>query len=84
MAEPKFFPMQHIKLTAPEISFDSGIFSVSEKIYADCIDMKENAVFDAVVRCAKDFGFTEAFLLDREFVLAALTDAAKKWRADNG
>ncbi len=84
MAELKFYPMRNINLNDPEMKFESGIVSMKHKIYADCIDMKENAIFDAVVRCAKENGYTEAFLLDKDFVLSAIVDAAKKWRDGNG
>lgn len=84
MAGKQFPPVRKIRLNAPELKFESGIVTMQHKIYADCIDMEENAIFDAVVRCAKENGYTEAFLLDKDFVLSAIVDAAKKWRDGNG
>lgn len=82
MDEQKTCPFEHIRLNPPEIKFDKGVYSFEQKVYAECINVEERAVVAAVVRAAKEAGFTEMFLLDRKFVLDALTEAVKKWRAD--
>lgn len=83
MDELKPYPMMNFKLNDPEMKFGDGILSMQHKLYAECIDMKETAIIDAIVRTAKDAGVTELFLMDRQFVLDALTDALKRLGAEN-
>lgn len=83
--EPKVhIPIEHHLLNQPEIDFTDGLCKYREKIYAECIDMQEEAVVKAVIRSAMDAGVTQMWLLDKKFVLDALMSAIDKWRADNG
>lgn len=76
-------PFKQFRLNEPEIEFAGcNTYTVTQKIYADCVDMENEAIVAAAVRAAKEAGFTKMFLLDKKFVLDALTEAAKKWRAD--
>lgn len=74
----KPYPFKRINLNEPELNFDNGIYTVTQRIFADCIDMENEAIVAAVVRAAKEVGFTEIFLLDKKFVLDALTAAVEK------
>lgn len=80
MNELKPYPMMNYKLNDAEMQLKDGIFSMQEKIYAECMDMRETVILNAVADAARHAGITELFLLDKQFVLDALTDALEKWR----
>jgi hypothetical protein len=84
MAELKPFPFEHFNMNAPEFKFEDSIFKMQQKIYAECVDMKETAILEAIIRAAKEAGVTELFLFDKQFVVDALTVAIEKWRDENG
>ena len=84
MAELKPYPFEHFNMNAPEMKFEDSVFKMQQKIYAECVDMKDTAILDAIIRMAKEAGVTELFLLDKQFVADALAVAIEKWRADNG
>ena len=83
MAELKSYPFEHFNLNEPKILLEAT-FKLQQKYCAECVDMKERAIVEAVIRLAKEAGVTELFLLDRQFVLDALTDALRKWGENNG
>lgn len=80
---PSQHPIEHHYMNQPVIDFEDGIYKYREKIFAECLDMQEDAVVQAVVRMAKDAGVTQLWLLDKKFVLDALVTAIEKWRADH-
>ena len=86
MTEVKPYPFEHFNLNAPEMQFDikDRTFKVQEKIYAECVDMEEKAILEAIIRTAKEVGITELFLLDKQFVADALAVAIEKWKVENG
>ena len=84
MAELKPYPFEHFNMNAPELQFEDGIFKMKQKIYAECVDMKEEAILAAIIRAAEKAGVTELFLLDKQFVTDALEVAIEKWRLENG
>lgn len=84
MAELKPYPFEHFNMNAPKIKFEDCIFKIQQKIYAECMDMKDQAILEAVIRMAKEAGVTELFLLDKQFVADALAVAIEKWRVENG
>jgi hypothetical protein len=84
MAELKHFPVKHFSMNAPQLVFEDSIFKVRQKYYAECVDMQESAIVEAVIRLAREAGVTELYLLDKRFVADALTVAIEKWRAENG
>lgn len=84
MAELKPYPFEHFNMNVPEMKFEDGFFEMRHKIYAECVDMQETAIYEAIIRAAKESGVTELFLLDKQFVADALKVAIEKWRAENG
>jgi hypothetical protein len=84
MAELKPYPFEHFNMNEPEMKFEYGIFKMQQKIYAECVDMKDTAILEAIIRMAKEAGVTELFLLDKQFVTDALEVAIEKWRVENG
>ena len=74
------YPMSHVQLQPPEYKFENGLLSVQSKIYAECMELHETAIFDAVCRAAREAGVNELFLLDRQFVLNALTSAIAEYK----
>ena len=75
-------PMFHAKLKKPEIEFmDNGevhICSVTDKIYAAMIDRHETAIYDAIIKGAEECGITDAYLLDKEFIVAAIKEKMER------
>ncbi len=83
MADLKPYPFEHFNLNSPQINEVDGVYKISEKIYAECVDLADEAIFRAVIRAAKESGVTQIYLLDKQFVVTALSDALEKWRKDN-
>ena len=76
--KPCPYPFEHVRLNAPDINFDGGVFSFREKIMAECVNMQESAIVSAVIRAARDEGITDLYLLDKKFVIDALITAIEK------
>lgn len=43
MPDLKPYPMEHFSMNPPEIKFEDGTFSFKNRIYAEVVDMKEDA-----------------------------------------
>ena len=71
----KPYPFRHVRMNNPDINFDGGVFSFREQIMVQCANMRDDAIVDAVIRAARDEGITDLYLLDKKFVLDALTTA---------
>ena len=75
-------PMFHLKLKKPEISLeDNGdiqICSVTNNIYAEMISRHETAVYEAIIRGAEEAGITDAYLLDKDFIVAAIKEKLER------
>ena len=84
MAELKPYPFEHHNLRQPQFEEVDGVYKYCEKIYAECINLADEAIYRAVIKAAMDAGVTQIYLLDKQFVVDALTAALEKWRADNG
>jgi len=71
-------PMFHVKLKKPEIGInddgDMTICHVTNNIYAEMIDRHETAIYDAIVRGAEEAGITDAYLLDKDFIISAIRE----------
>lgn len=82
MADLKHYPFEHFNMNAPQMKFENGLFKVQKKFYAECVDMKDQAILGAVIRAAGEAGVTELYLLDKQFVMNALEAALEKWRGE--
>lgn len=75
-------PMFHAKLKKPEIHLeDNGdiqICSMTNKIYAEMIGRHETAVYEAIIRGAEESGITDAYLLDKDFIIAAIKEKLER------
>jgi len=58
----------------------STIQMKSAKEVIKIVDMKDGWRVNAVVRAARDSGYTKLYLLDKTFVMNALADAIKTWK----
>lgn len=54
------------------------IYERITKIKAKVIDMADEAIYQAIIEEAKEAGVTDLFLIDKEFVLTALTNEMKR------
>ncbi len=50
------------------------------RLYADVVDMTDNAIVDACVKEARRAGINDVYLLDRKFVLDALREKSARTR----
>lgn len=73
--------MQHFQLKPPEINDDNPM-RITHRIYADVVDMTNNAIVDACVKEARRVGINDVYLLDRDFVLAALREKIERMRGE--
>lgn len=84
MPDLKPYPMEHFSMNPPEIKFEDGTFSFKNRIYAEVVDMKEDAIVHAVISDAMECGVTDLYLLDKNFVINALTTAIEAWNRRAG
>lgn len=54
------------------------LFERNTKFQAKMIDMADEAIYSAIIEEAKEAGITDLFLIDREFVLTALTNEMER------
>lgn len=81
------YPFLHNHLCDGEVYFkNDGAMQIVQKIHAQCVDMTEKAIVEAITRTAKEAGITDLYLLDKKFVVNALKKAideqenkAPKW-----
>lgn len=75
-------PMFHAKLKRPEIKVDDEgnamIYSVTDKVYAAMISRHETAIYEAILRGVEDAGLTDAYLLDKDFIIAAIKEKLER------
>lgn len=74
--------MQHFHLKDPEIDDDNPM-RIANRIYADVVDMTNNTIVDACVKTARQAGINDVYLLDRDFVLAALREKIERMRGES-
>lgn len=71
--------MVPLKLTHSQIIGESEFVGCADEIYrsfvAQCVDMSDKAILEAIVATAKAEGVTDLFLLDKAFVMNALKKA---------
>ena len=84
MPDLKTYPIEHFSMNPPEIKFEDGTFSFEKRIYAEVIDSEEDAIVNAVIRSAMECGVTDLYLLDKNFVINALTTAIEAWNSRAG
>lgn len=83
MAELKPYPFERHDLHQSQIEEVDRVYKYCEKIYAECLNIADEAIYKAVIRAAMDAGVTQIYLLDKQFVVDALTAALEKWRDGN-
>ena len=67
---------KHIKLPPIKMDFDS--YSVMHAVMAQIITSHDEAIYKAIVNYAIQYGITDIYLLDEEFVRTALINEAKR------
>ena len=74
-------PIQHMAVQEPEIVLKSswdgddvnGVMATFRKdIYAKVADTTDKAIVDAIIDFARSEGFTDAYLIDKTYIMAAL------------
>lgn len=74
------YPFEHYQFeVTPKINVDDGVYSVQQKVLAQCVDMVDDAIVQAVVDVAREEGISDLYLLDKTFVVNALTKAIKEY-----
>ena len=73
--------IQHFHLKDVELDPDKELMFPA-RLYADVIDMTNNLIVDACVKAARQAGINDLFLLDRNFVLAALREKVERMRGE--
>lgn len=76
LLKPKNSPLVHYDLEPDFMRYDmeGNIMKYVAQIQAKVVDLHEAAIVDAVIAEAKAAGITDLYLLDREFVLSAITE----------
>lgn len=75
---PKDNPFLKVGLNPPQLrlpdGIDNPIHTITEKILASLVDKEDEVIVQAITEYAKEEGFTELILIDKEFI----RDAIKK------
>lgn len=76
LLKPKNSPIVHCDLKPDMMRYDleDNIMKYVARIQAKVVDLHEAAIVDAVIAEAKAAGITDLYLLDRDFVIEALTE----------
>lgn len=51
---------------------DNPIYTITEKLYVSLVDKEDEAIIQAITEYAKEQGFTELVLIDKEFIREAI------------
>lgn len=80
-------PMQHIQLKPVDIAArihsdtsNEEFQHITHRMAVQIIDMREKALVDAVIACARENGVNDIWLLDKKFVLDALREKMERDR----
>ena len=74
------YPFDHYNLEmTPDINIGDGMYSIQRKILAKCVDMADDAIVKAVIEVAKENCISDLYLLDKTFVVNALTKAINEY-----
>ena len=74
------YPFEHYQFeVTPKINVNDDVYSVQRKVLAQCVDMADDAIVRAVVDVAREEGISDLYLLDKTFVINALTKAIKEY-----
>lgn len=79
---PKENPLLHKSLNVPCVSRegtpDCFTYQVTQKLLAEVVDKTDEVIVQAIIADAERCGFTDLYLLDRQFVLDALREKAER------
>lgn len=79
-------PFQRFELNngrIEEFEEERGIYTISQKIGANCMSLVDNEIVKAVVEAAREEGITDLILMDKDFVLRALKNELDRWYKEN-
>ena len=82
MNTPRVQPLQHIQLDNL-LELGGGLdspYKLACSIYARVMDTTDRVIVDACIEYAKAAGISDLYLLDREFVKAALLEKAERMK----
>ena len=69
-------PLRHIEISDPlsdlQFSIDKNIYTITQKIQAQIADLSEKAIVQAIIDFAKEQGYTDLYLIDKEFIMSAI------------
>lgn len=68
--------MQGFELNDPVVDMDA--MTVNFRFAAYTCDMADQAIVDAVVKAAQEAGITQLYLLDRDYVIAAIREKLER------
>ena len=82
MNTPKVQPLQHFQLDNLQLLGDGldSPYKLACSFYAKVMDTADRVIVDAVIEWAKAEGISDLYLLDREFVKAALLEKAERMK----
>ena len=68
--------MRHIRLEKGKlkVNLERNTFTLVDRIYAEVVNIQEDAIVQACIRFAKDASITDLFLIDEQFVKDALIE----------
>lgn len=70
------YPLQKIKLSDSKVErIEGDTYRIAGKIAANCVDMADKVIVEAIIAMCKDEGVTELYLLDKKFLLNAIEKA---------
>ena len=61
-----------------------GTYSLLKKIQVEVVDKTNRAIVDAIVKEAREAGVTDLYLLDKQFILEAITEKMEREGKKNG
>lgn len=77
-------PLVFYPLNPPTQELDpSGLCLVTERLFAQVVDAKDRVIVNAVVEAARDAGISELYLIDRDFVISAITEKLERMKEES-
>lgn len=67
-----------------ELNPFDGTYSLLTKIKVEVIDKTDRAIVDAIVKAAREAGVADLYLLDKQFILEAITEKMEREGKKNG
>lgn len=72
----------HYHLEKP-LDFVDGPFNIIQSVQAQVVDMTDRLIMEAIINEARQNGIDELYIMDKKFILEAITEKLERMKGEN-